>query len=316
MRRFLLAALLVPAVALGQTAVNVITTDTIQSGCTLGSLNATCTAPMRGKSSAGFVVTAVSSPTGITLIGEVSRDGTNWGQRPLVNSGNETRYYSLPNASLAVGTMRTITMGGGERFVRVRASAWTSGSVTVAVTASDTADAVLEPNIGNAMKPTYVACSPAEANTSSSSALACEAGASKQFRVRALWVPQPGSQTTAGNRILTLRRTTSAGSGGTGLTPAPVDAVNDGAFSGVCRTKGTAGTAGTTLLTRHMWVPTAVANLANPLPIWPPYALGGGGGTTIKDILVDAGTANGIEVNDAGASGGANFYICIALTEE
>ena len=315
MRRLLWFALVVfPCLALAQTAVTVSTSDSIQSGCSLAANNATCTLPLRGKSTAGFVVTAISSPV-LTTIAETSRDGTSWDQHWLVDVDSGDRSLTIVDGAHAVGTTRTIMLGGGIRFVRVRVSAYTSGSVTVAVTGTDSSLTFVDRTIGNASKPTYVACSPALANTASSSAIECESGASKAHRVRALWVPQVGAQTTAGNRILTFRRVTSAGSGGTGLTPAPVDS-GDAAFSGSCRTKGTAGSAGTTLLTRHMWVPTTVANLANPLPIWPPFTVGSGSATTIKDVLIPAGTANGWEVNDAGATGGANMYICVAITEE
>lgn len=316
MRRALLLFALLPALALGQTSVQVITSDTIQSGCVLNALNATCVVPMRGKSSAGFVITATSSPTGITLVGEVTKDGTNWGQRPLVNSSNETRYYAVPNAQLAVGLSRTVTMGGGARFVRVRASTWTSGSVTVAMVATDSADSVLEPTLGNALKPTYLACSGALANTAASTSIVCESGASKQTRIRAVYVLNPGSQTTAALRTLVLQRTTTASSSGTAITPAPVDtsvASGDSAFSGVCRTKPTAGSAGTTFATVGMWVPTAVANTA-PISLWPPPVAWNG--TTVKDLTIPVGTTNGISVTDTGATGGANLYICMLLTEE
>lgn len=310
-------ALVLPALALSQT-VRVYPTDTVQSSCSLGALNAYCQVPMAGKSSAGFVITAVSSPNGMTLVAETSRDGTNYDQHQFVDMDSGDRWNSIPNASLAVGLTKTIVLGGGVRYARVKASAWTSGSVTVAVTATDSAIDLSDVNLANSNKPTYVACSAAEANTASSSALAIESGSTKTTRIRAIWITNPGAQTTAGIRVMTLRRTTTAGSGGTTLTPAPVDTsaiTGDAAFSGAARTKGTAGTAGTTLLTLPVWVPTTVANLANPIPIWPPFATVGGK-TSFKDITIPVGTANGIEVNDAGATGGANFYICALLTEE
>lgn len=317
MRRFILLLGLLPALAFAQTSVQVIPSDTITSGCVLNSASGAgsyCVASMRGKVGAGYLVTAISSPL-LTIVVQTSNDGTNWTTRKMIDTDTGDRTGSYVGAAIVVGLSKAISMSSGARFARVFVSAYTSGTATVAVTATDVTATDMDEVVGNSDKPTYVACSPSEANTASSSAIECESGASKAHRVRALWVPQVGLQTSSGNRLLTLRRVSTAGSGGTSLTLAPVDS-NDAAFTGLCRTKGTAGTTGTTILTRHMWVPTSVANMANPLPIWPPFTIGSATGTTIKDLLIPAGTANGWEVNDAGASGGATFYICVAVTEE
>jgi hypothetical protein len=111
--------------------------DTLQSGCVLNALNTTCQASLVGKTTAGFVVTAISSPTGITLINESSRDGTNWDQHNFVDMDSGETTANVPNASIAVGAGKTMILGGGDRFVRIRASTWTSGSATVAVNATD-----------------------------------------------------------------------------------------------------------------------------------------------------------------------------------
>jgi hypothetical protein len=92
---------------------------------------------MKGKTTAGFLVTAISSPTGITLVNESSRDGTNWDAHPFLDMDSGGTITSVPNASLAVGFGKTLVLGGGVRFVRIRASAWTSGSATVVVTGTD-----------------------------------------------------------------------------------------------------------------------------------------------------------------------------------
>jgi hypothetical protein len=135
----MLAALVVAPLAAGaQSAVKVYSTDTVQAGCSLGALNATCEVEMAGKTSAGFVVTAVSSPTGITLVNESTRDGTNWDGHRFVDADGGTTLTSVPNASLAVGYGKGLVLGSGAKRVRVRVSAYTSGSATVTVRASDT----------------------------------------------------------------------------------------------------------------------------------------------------------------------------------
>jgi hypothetical protein len=138
MRRLLLLLMFLPGLALGQTTA-IVATDTVQSGCVLNAANATCQISLKGKSTAGFVVTAISSPSGITLVNETSRDGTSWDGHNFVDMDNGSTLVTVPNASLAVGFTKTMVLGGGVRFARIRASAWTSGSVTVAVVASDTA---------------------------------------------------------------------------------------------------------------------------------------------------------------------------------
>lgn len=138
MRRLLVVVgLVLPALALGQTT-RVLPSDSVQSACVLNAANAACVLPLTGKSTAGFIVTAVSSPTGITLVSETSRDGTNWDSHGFADMDSGETLPSIPNASLAVGFGKTLILGGGDRYVRVRASAWTSGSATVAVTGTDT----------------------------------------------------------------------------------------------------------------------------------------------------------------------------------
>jgi hypothetical protein len=138
MRRLLCLLALLPALALGPTTVKVYTTDTVQSACTLGALNATCQVTLAGKTTAGFIITAISSPTGMILVNESSRDGTNWDSHPFSDASVGDRISAVPNASLAVGYGKTLALGGGDRYVRVRVADWTSGSVTVTVTATDT----------------------------------------------------------------------------------------------------------------------------------------------------------------------------------
>jgi hypothetical protein len=138
MRRLVLFLGLLPALALAQSTVQVVPSDTIQSGCVLNATNAACQAPMRGKVGAAVLVTAVASPTGITLTPEVSADGTSWVATILADPATGTLITTIPNASLAVGYTRAVLVPQGMRFARVRASAWTSGSATVVVTGSDT----------------------------------------------------------------------------------------------------------------------------------------------------------------------------------
>lgn len=112
--------------------------DTVQSGCLLNAADATCTVPLAGKSSAGFVVTATSTPSGIILVSETSRDGTNWDGHPMSDASTGDCISVVPNASLAVGFGKTLVLAGGDRYARIRVRTYTSGSITVTATATDT----------------------------------------------------------------------------------------------------------------------------------------------------------------------------------
>jgi hypothetical protein len=137
MRRLLALLALLPGMAFAQTAVKVYTTDSVTSAALLNALNATAVVAMAGKSSAGFVVTAVSSPL-LTTIAETSRDGTNWDQHQMVDMDNGNTTWSTVGAAHVVGYTKTIILGGGIRYARIRCSAYTSGSVTVTIAATDT----------------------------------------------------------------------------------------------------------------------------------------------------------------------------------
>ena len=132
------AVLTANQVAVIGNTVSLNTSDTVQSGCVLNAANATCQISTTGKSSFGLVVTAVASPTGITLVTETSRDGTNWDAHLFFDPDSGNTLMSVPNASLAVGFTKSLGVGAGVRYIRVRASTWTSGSATVQVVGTDT----------------------------------------------------------------------------------------------------------------------------------------------------------------------------------
>ena len=149
-----------------------------------------------------------------------------------------------------------------------------------------------------------------QANTAAASSIAIEAGPVKTTRIRQICVMHTGVQTTASFRTLTIKRTTTAGSGGV-VTPTPADPA-DTPFSGVVRSNGTDGTAGVTLMAIPIWVPAAGANM--PLVImWPP----GTSATEIdKDLTIPPGIGNGIAIDDSGAVGASGLSIALVFTEE
>jgi len=137
--RALALLLLLPALALGQVNVTVQSADTIQSACNLAAANATCTVVTKGKSSVGFVQTANNAPSGVTILAEMSMDGTNYVGTYFDDPATGNKASSI-TTGFAVGLSRSIIGVAGARFARVRMSARTSGDITITVTATDMRD--------------------------------------------------------------------------------------------------------------------------------------------------------------------------------
>ena len=112
--------------------------ETLGTATALGALNATIAGALNGSLSVGMAITAVSSPTGITLTPQVSYDGgTNYVNTKFYDPILENIEDNIPNASIAVGFSRSILIDGGVTHVRVVATAWTSGSATVRLSSSN-----------------------------------------------------------------------------------------------------------------------------------------------------------------------------------
>jgi predicted ThiF/HesA family dinucleotide-utilizing enzyme len=260
---------------------------------------------MNGQSSCGLQVFSVG--TGGVLVFEGSGDNTNWAA--MVGITNPTGVFTSGTSAPGAWQFDCTSVP----YFRVRATALTSGTITgIIIGAANSSIVQMESpvQIGNSQKATYVLYGSNQNNTSLGQSIAIEAGATKTVRIRKIVINQVGTQTTAGFRTLTIKRTTTAGSAGV-TVPAPVDPA-DGAFSGIGRVKGTDGTAGTVLYTFPFWVPTAGAN-QTPILVWP----SGNAATELdKDLTIAPGVTNGITVNDSGATGGALFVIQIIFTEE
>lgn len=117
-------------------------TDTIQSG-TITALNGNVAVSAQG----GYTVTARVSGTWVgTLVAEgLMADGTTWQQLPLYTVGTTLPYpqslTTTANGSFAI-------TGGGYTQIRIRASAFTSGTVNVALNASLAQQTVFSAQLG------------------------------------------------------------------------------------------------------------------------------------------------------------------------
>lgn len=160
-------------------------------------------------------------------------------------------------------------------------------------------------------RPTYIASVGAQATTAAI-LLTIEAGASQGFRLVG-WCISTSPATAAAAVTITVRRTTTASSGGTALTAdgtgttaiSRLDAA-DAAYPGIARLNGTPGTAGATLdqIGTVAGLIGSVDSVHAPICKW--YGLGGE-----KQPLVAAGVANGLSINvsSAGAGGLADGAI-------
>lgn len=110
--------------------------DSIGTATALGALNATTSHALAGNSGAAVTITATSTPSGITLTPYVSYDGgTNYSVTGFFDQTTENIQTTL--TSFTVGAAYSIVVGDGVTHVRVQATAWTSGSVTVRLVSSN-----------------------------------------------------------------------------------------------------------------------------------------------------------------------------------
>lgn len=110
--------------------------ESLGTATALGALNAEITQALNGNLGTAATITAVSTPTGIVLTPYASYDGgTNWITTQFFNSANGDAINTL--SSFAVGNAYSISAGDGATHVKVRATSWTSGSVTVRLSSTN-----------------------------------------------------------------------------------------------------------------------------------------------------------------------------------
>ena len=119
-------------------SLGIVVNDTTTSG-TLGALNATVQLAVTGENNAGMQLSA-GTLIG-TIVPEISMDGgTTWVQGMLDDPTTSNVTSSVVFASANTATTKTIVGVGGSSHVRIRVSAYTSGSATCALRASEMND--------------------------------------------------------------------------------------------------------------------------------------------------------------------------------
>jgi hypothetical protein len=123
------------------------TSGTISTACATGigcAASSYVAVAALGKQGAGAQVTAISSPTGITLQCDVSMNGgTTWSEAAAGSCAFDSAKSGVKSNTIntfVVGDAYSLQGSAGERNIRVRASALTSGTVTFTVSATDTLD--------------------------------------------------------------------------------------------------------------------------------------------------------------------------------
>ena len=110
--------------------------ESLGTATALGALNAEIVQALNGNLGAGATITATATPVGVTLTPYASYDGgTNWTVTQFFNSVNGDVVPTL--TSFTVGEAYSLSAGDGATHVKVRATGWTSGSVTVRLSASN-----------------------------------------------------------------------------------------------------------------------------------------------------------------------------------
>lgn len=140
-------------------------------------------------------------------------------------------------------------------------------------------------------------------------ALQLMAAASVYLRIRRIVVQQAASATTAITTALGVARVTTAGTGGTAVTPRPAD-TSDTA-SGTAMTLPTVkGTEGVLLFQRRFLSTQTVGTAGSQSPGWEWVQHPG-----MKPIIVPAGAANGIVIKSLGTFAGTTVDIGIEYVE-
>lgn len=128
------------------------------------------------------------------------------------------------------------------------------------------------------------------------------AGSSLNVRIRRIWYEQNGNATTAARDEITLLRLTTAGTGGTTVTPAKLDN-GDSAAGATAMTLPTAkGTEGTILRGSVLIMRQAIATTGTQPEegiLWEQHP-------GMKPWIIPAGTSNGIAIKHVTAIAGAN----------
>jgi hypothetical protein len=191
----------------------------------------------------------------------------------------------------------------------------TAGSGTRLGTWSYTEDAVTKHDEkfipGEYPYPTYtVTAGSVSVATTSDHIIAIQAGASLNVRIRRIYVVQSTLVTAADSLPLLVNRLTTAGTGGTAITPAPYR-TDDAASGATARSLPTGlGTVSTELFRRRIVLTQTYATSSSIAPFFEWVQL-----PNEEPLIILAGTSNGIAVRVGAGRAGAAVDLHVEFVE-
>jgi len=279
---------------------------------TLNALNAAITLDLSGAQGVGFQLLA-GTLIG-TIIAEISYDnGTTWAPTGFFDVDtkglSDTVVFGSANGTIIKGLM--IPQGAG--LVRVRVSAFTSGTATGQIRANLIASQVVYSSPLDGRRTTYGGATAAFASAASATDIFIIQGSATRL-IRVLRIQVYATQTTAGAASVFLIKRSTANTAGTAVatTKVPFDSSSPAATATVQHytANPTVGAIVGNVQGYRGVLPQANSLIKNPLVEWE-------FGTRPGQAIVLRGTAEGLAVNLNGVTvTGGSFIIVAEWTEE
>lgn len=157
-----------------------------------------------------------------------------------------------------------------------------------------------------------ISAAPVSNATASDHLLQIMAGSTNYVRIRRIWIEQLASATAVTLNSLLLLRLTTAGTGGTSITPSKLD-LGDAAAGATAMTLPTAkGTESTEIRRTALVYRQTIASTATQPEESIDWKFGEG---ALKPLIIPAGTSNGIVIKNGSAVASATSIIFVELVE-
>lgn len=278
----------------------------------LNTLNATITLNLSGAQGAGFQLLA-GTLVG-TIVAEISYDdGTTWAATGFfdvnTNGLSDAIVFGSANGTIIKGLI--VSQGAG--LVRVRVSAFTSGTATGQIRANQIASQVIYSSPLDGRRATYGAATAAFASAATATDIFIIQGSATKL-IRVLRIQVYATQTTAGAASIFLIKRSTANTAGTAVAAnkVPFDSSSPAATATVQHytANPTVGAIVGNVQGYRGVLPQANSLIKNPLAEWE-------FGTRPGQAVVLRGTAEGLAVNLNGVTvTGGSFIIVAEWTEE
>ena len=278
----------------------------------LGALNAAVTVALSGSGGAGFQL-AAGTLIG-TLLPEISFDGgTTWVASDIVDHTTDGVTPSLVFTASNTAKAGSIVLSAGCTHVRIRVSAFTSGTANLTLNATQNRSEIQLVSMVDGQRVTYSGTSAAFASAATATDIFVIGGSATK-KIRVLRIEVYATQTTAGAGNIFLLKRSTADTGGTStvITKVPHDSTSAAATATVLNytANPTTGTLVGNIRAYRGIIPASATAVNNPICRW---EFGENSGSAI----VLAGTAEQLAVNlNSVTVTGGSFIIGVQWTEE